>query len=1085
MAPKKGITSVLSPITTVERCEHLPLSFAQQRLWFLHQLQPDGAVYNIPAAVRLDGHLDVMALADALQAIVERHEALRTTFPSVDGVPHQHIAPNLDMPLPLTDISALALPEREAHVQGLVQAEAADPFDLSVGPLIRSHLIRLASAQHVLLLTMHHIISDGWSMGILTQELSSVYSAFSQGQPNPLSPLALQYADFALWQRQHLQGPVLDAQLAYWTEQLKDAPVLTELPTDRARPAAQRHQGRQLSFAIPHAIVGRLKTLSRRQNTSLFMTLLAAFSVLLHRYSRQSDIVIGTPIANRNHLDTEALIGFFVNTLALRTRINSRQNFTELLEQVRETTLDAYAHQDLPFEQLVDELKLPRSLAHAPLLQIMFVMQNTPQGELTACGLTFSGMESDAQVAKFDLTLGMIESSTGLRASLEYNTDLFDHSTIERMARHFTRLLDQLGQQPQTPLHRISLLDQVESQQIASEWNTATPTAYPPCLVHHLFESQAERSPEAVALVFEDQSLSYRQLNEQANRVAHYLIEQGIRSDQLVALCMERSPQMIVGLLGILKAGAGYLPLDPDYPTERLAYMIDDAGVRLLLSQRTLLTRLALPGTLAIFCPDEQPEVLGRQLTRNPRTDTHPSHLAYCIYTSGSTGWPKGVQVSHEGISMHCQAIGAIYGMTPEDRELHFLSIGFDGAHERWLTPLCYGACVVLRGQDLWSVQQTHHRLIRDRITVAAFPPSYLHQLADWALQEGRAPGVKTYCFAGEAFNRKLLHHVISSLQPQWVINGYGPTETVITPTLWRASAQTADFDGCYAPIGRHVGDRQTYVLDEDLNVVPVGVIGELYIAGQGLARGYLRAPGMTATRFVPNPFDTRGTRMYRTGDLVRYLPDGNLEFFGRIDNQVKLRGFRIELGEIEAALCAQPSIQDAVVLVREDEPGHRQLVAYLTGTRTAVDANSLLGQLKRRLPAHMLPAHFIHMDTWPLTPGGKLNRQALPPPSSNRDQLGSGYFAPRNATEQKLANLYAHLLKLDKVGAHDNFFELGGHSLLAMQLVSKIQRVFSIELPVRMLFEAPCVDQLTEVILAIIQLSSPPEAADHDVITI
>ncbi|WP_338475757.1 amino acid adenylation domain-containing protein [Pseudomonas khavaziana] len=1037
----------------------LPLSFAQQRLWFLSQLQPDSALYNLPVAVRLSGHLDSEALQQALTAVVERHEALRTTFPVVQGQAHQHIHPAQVCALPLIDLTSWPEDERLARSQVLVRQEAAQPFDLANGPLLRTQLLKLDDQQHILLLTMHHIVSDAWSAGVLTQELSQLYADFSQGRASSLVPLEIQYADYALWQREHLQGARLDEQLTYWKQTLDAAPALLELPTDRPRPAVQSYRGHTVACEIDAALTARIKALGQQHGTTLFMTLLASYGVLLQRYSHQHDLVIGSPIANRNHPGIQPLIGFFVNTLALRLRIDGQQAFTDLLAQVREHTLNAYAHQDLPFEQLIEELKPVRSLAYSPLFQVMFAVHNAPAGELMADGLTFQGVEAPATLAKFDLSLGVTEVNGCLQATFEYSTDLFDQARIERMAHHWLAMLEQLTQQPDTALRELHLLPAKDYRQIVHDWNATDVQRQPAQCVHHLFEAQAARTPDAVALVYQDQQVSYRALNRQANQLAHYLILQGVQCDELVGVFMERSVQMIVALLGILKAGAAYTPLDPDYPGPRIAYMLDDAGVKRVLTQHSLLEQL--PGDYATLCLDSQAERFKACPTSNPVTGVTPTNLAYCIYTSGSTGRPKGVAVAHGALAMHCQTIGARYQLTAHDREFHFLSISFDGAHERWITPLFFGACVVLKEQALWGAKQTYETLLAQGITVAAFPPSYLQQLADWSAQQGRAPTVNTYCFAGEAFGRDTLHHIIKHLSPKWIINGYGPTETVITPTIWRADAQSADFSGGYAPIGNGVGERELYVLDQDYNVVPIGVSGELYIGGEGLARGYLNASLFTAERFIPNPFCQQGTRLYRTGDLVRWRDDGQLEYLGRLDHQIKLRGFRIELAEIEAALRNQPQVDEVVVLVREDVPGIKQLVAYVVGDSAQV--LNLQAALRQQLPGYMVPSQFVFLQALPLLPNGKTDRQALPAPQASREHLEDRYVAARNETEALLVALYEEVLKREQVGIHDSFFELGGHSLLAMQLIARLHEELNIDLPVRAVFEMPSIEPLAD----------------------
>ena len=1018
-----------------------PLSFAQQRLWLLDRMEAASSVYNIGAVVRLAGRLDEAALTRTLNEIVGRHEALRTTFAEVDGAAAQIIAPALALTLARHDLSALPPAEREAKAMWLAQDAAQAPFDLRRGPLLRAGLLRLQPQQHLLHLSLHHIVTDGWSMGVLVAEIGALYGAYAQGQPSPLAPLAVQYADFAHWQRQWLEGAELARQLGYWRGQLAGAPTLLSLPTDRARPQTQSHRGATLPFTVPAAVTAALQALAQRSKGTLFMTLAAAFNVLLARYAGQDDICIGTPIANRQRAELEPLIGFFVNTLVLRTRVDSQAPFERLLAQVRETTLDAYAHQDLPFDQLVDALNPERHASHAPLFQAMLVLQNAPMPALALPELSLQTAQLDGASAKFDLTLTFTPQGEQLGAAFEYATDLFDAATVARMAGHFTRLLEAIVADPARPVGGLAMLDASERRQLLVDWNdTARP--YPQGqTIHQLFEAQAARAPAATALVCGGAALTYAELNAQANRLAHHLRARGVGPDVLVGLCVERCFDMVVGLLAILKAGGAYVPLDPAYPQQRLAYMLEDAAPALLLTQQHLLERLpalALP----LLCLDRDWNGLDGDAA-NPAPLARPEHLAYVIYTSGSTGQPKGVLLRHAGLVnlMEIQAI--TFGARADWRVLQFASFGFDAATFEIFLALAFGGALHLcRRDDLLLGQPLIDTLKKGRITTLVSPPTALGALTAEAL-----PDLTTVVAAGEACPRDLVR--------QWAggrdfFNAYGPTEMTVCTSAYRCAPVPAG----HPPIGRAAANVQTYILDADLNPVPVGVVGELHLAGTGLARGYLNRPAMTAEKFIPHPFGAEpGARLYRSGDLARYLPDGNIEYVCRIDQQVKLRGFRIELGEIEAALAAQPNVHEAALILCEELAGDKSLVAYVVPKDGAIglEPARLRQALQHRLPHYMVPAHVVVLEALPLSPNGKLDRKALPLPQ----QAGpdSGYVAPRDPTEQTLAGIFAAVLKLERVGVTDHFFDIGGNSLLLVELHNRLVAQFGDGLAVVDLF--------------------------------
>ena len=1052
-----------------------PLSFAQQRLWLLDRMEAASSVYNIGAVVRLAGRLDEAALTRTLNEIVGRHEALRTTFAEVDGAAAQIIAPALALTLARHDLSALPPAEREAKAMWLAQDAAQAPFDLRRGPLLRAGLLRLQPQQHLLHLSLHHIVTDGWSMGVLVAEIGALYGAYAQGQPSPLAPLAVQYADFAHWQRQWLEGAELARQLGYWRGQLAGAPTLLSLPTDRARPQTQSHRGATLPFTVPAAVTAALQALAQRSKGTLFMTLAAAFNVLLARYAGQDDICIGTPIANRQRAELEPLIGFFVNTLVLRTRVDSQAPFERLLAQVRETTLDAYAHQDLPFDQLVDALNPERHASHAPLFQAMLVLQNAPMPALALPELSLQTAQLDGASAKFDLTLTFTPQGEQLGAAFEYATDLFDAATVARMAGHFTRLLEAIVADPARPVGGLAMLDASERRQLLVDWNdTARP--YPQGqTIHQLFEAQAARAPAATALVCGGAALTYAELNAQANRLAHHLRARGVGPDVLVGLCVERCFDMVVGLLAILKAGGAYVPLDPAYPRQRLAYMLEDAAPALLLTQQHLLERLpalALP----LLCLDRDWNGLEGDAA-NPAPLAQPEHLAYVIYTSGSTGQPKGVAVSLRNVvRLVCNS--DYFTLTAGQRVLQFAPVAFDASTFEIWGALLNGATLVLAPQERLSSAALGGLITAERIDTMWLTAALFNQMVEDQLPALTSVG--HLLAGGEALSahhvRQFLAAAEAAASGARLTNGYGPTEGT-TFTCCHLLPDHAEA-GASVPIGRPIANTEVYLLDARLRPVPVGVAGELYLSGAGLARGYLNRPELTAEKFLPHPFSaTPGARMYRTGDLARYLPDGNIEYLGRIDQQVKLRGFRIELGEIEAALSALPAVREAVVLAREDAAGDKRLVAYLVAqhgaaAESALQAGALRTALLHTLPDYMVPAHFVLLEQLPLSPTGKLDRQALPAPDMTRDE--GGYVAPRTATETVLADIWSQVLKRERVGVHDNFFELGGNSLLAVQAITRLPAEFQMGMSMRNLFE----------ITTIAALASKIDAAGGDAST-
>ncbi|MFB2839283.1 amino acid adenylation domain-containing protein, partial [Floridanema evergladense] len=1053
------------PIVKRENQNELPLSYAQTRLWFIDQLQPNSALYNIPSALRIAGRLPIATLEKSLREIIQRHEVLRTNFITIDGEANQIIHPENNGFLSLIDLQHLGTKEQEITVQELIQEQTIKPFDLAKDSLIRITLINKSETEHILIICMHHIISDGWSIGVFVQELAALYNADIQNQPSPLTPLPIQYADFAIWQREWLSGEVLETQLSYWKQQLADTPALLSLPTDRQRPAVQTYTGAHQKFALSSDLTEKLTQLSQEQGVTLFMTLLAGFNTLLYRYTGQSDIVVGSPIANRNHSEIEGLIGFFVNTLVLRTDLAENPSFTELIHRVKEVSLAAYTHQDLPFEMLVEAVAPSRDLSYSPLFQVMFVLQNAPLSELELSGLTLSPQELEMPIAKFDLTLSMENSSTGLVGWWEYNTDLFDGSTIERMIGHFQTLLAAIVENPQTPISQLPILTTTEQQQLLVEWND-TQTDYPidQCL-HQLFEQQVKKTPDAVAVIFEDQQLTYSQLNDRANQLAHYLRSLGVGADVLVGICVERSIDMIVGLLGILKAGGAYLPLDPDYPQERLQFMLDDAQVKVLLTQQRLLEKLNVTQE-NLICLDRDWQIIQQWSQNNPISEVLATNLAYVIYTSGSTGQPKGVLITHQGLLNLVFWHQSTFSIAPSDKATQLAGTAFDAAVWELWPYLSAGASVYLVTSDtLYSPTDLRDWLIAKEISITFVPTPLAEKLL--LLEWNETSALRTMLVGGDR-----LHNYPSLSVPFSVVNNYGPTENTVVTTSGLVVPKAEEFSASPS-IGRPIANTQVYILDSYLQPVPVGVPGELHIGGAGLARGYLNRKELTQEKFIPHPFDNN-ERVYKTGDLARYLPDGNIEYLGRIDNQVKIRGFRIELGEIEALLSQCPQVQAAVVIAREDIPGDKRLVAYIVPLPdTALTVSELREFLKAQVPEYMIPSAFVILESLPLTPNGKVDRRALPKPDFHSEQKDK-YAAPRNSVEEILTQIWAEVLNLNSVGIYDNFFELGGYSLLAIQLVSRIRSQLQVEVPLQSLFAAPTVADLATIIAATLDSSAP-----------
>ncbi|HEX6039348.1 non-ribosomal peptide synthetase [Longimicrobium sp.] len=1038
------------PLTRVAPANDAPLSFAQERLWFIDRMDPGSALYNMSPALRLGGPLDPAVLEAALREVVRRHEPLRTSFPLVDGHPVQRVGSADDFRLAVDDLSDLSPEERDDEAGRIVAAWGRMPFDLEHGPLFRARLLRIAPDDHAVLLGLHHAVSDGWSNGILFRELFALYEAFAAGESSPLEPLPVRYADYAAWQRGWLAGEELDRQVAYWRGALAGAPALLALPADRPRPAAMSRRGARHTFAVGADVAGSVRALARREGATLFMALLAAWDVVLSRASGQADVVVGTPVAGRTRRETEGLIGLFVNTLALRTDLSGDPPFLALLERVRSATLGAFAHQDLPFEKLVEELKPERSLAYTPVFQALFNLQNTGEGPGQAPGaLSLAPVAGrGAPDAKVDVTLTVTELPDGsLHAALGYAADLFDAATIERMAAQWTRVLVAVSARPEVPVSEIDLLSDEERAALA-EWNR-TDRDFSARTALDLFDGWVARTPDAPALAFEGERLTFAELDARTRRMARALVARGIRPEARVGLAVERSAEMIVALLGILRAGAAYVPLDPAFPPARMADMLADADASLVLAQDALLPLLEGSGAEVMRIGDAEPNAPASVALPEIR----PEWLAYVIYTSGSTGRPKGVAVEHRQLAHYVQAVAERLALPERASYATVSTIAADLGHTSVFGALCGGGCLhVIGGERIGDGRAFASYLADNDVDVLKITPSHLA-----ALMGGGDPAAvlprRCLVLGGEALRAAWVDEGRALAPGLRVVNHYGPTETTVGALAYVADLELPDTSGGTVPLGRPLANARAYVLDLALRPVAVGVPGELCIGGRGVARGYLGRPALTAERFVPDPFATEpGARMYRTGDRARWLTGGDVEFLGRIDQQVKVRGFRVEPGEVESVLRAHPAVRDAAVVARPDPMGTLLLVAYVVGAEgAAVDVEGLHRHCAAHLPAYMVPAVFVPIDALPLTPNGKLDRAALPAPEG---PAGDGFVVPRDVTELEVARIWSEALGVPRVGATDDFFRLGGHSLLAVRMLPHIRERFGRDLPLSALFQ-------------------------------
>jgi amino acid adenylation domain-containing protein len=1073
-----------------------PASFAQQRLWFIEQLLPGASLYVIPLVFRLTGTLQQSHLKQSIQAIVHRHEILRTTFDMVDGQLVQVIVPKLSVPFPVADLRAFPTNSREEAALKQIWQEIQQPFHLKTGPLLRAKLWQLQDTEHLLLLVLHHIVFDEWSSGVLIRELGELYAALVEDRPVVLPELPIQYADFAHWQREWLQGAVLNDQLRYWKQQLQDVPVLNlpgAVSHSTVHSIGQGHRGASQLLELPQRLLDALEELSQQAGVTLFMTLLAAFQTLLHRYTGQTDMAIGSPIANRHRSELEDLIGFLVNSLVLRTNLAGDPTFRELLDRVREVTLSAYAHQDLPFEKLVEELQPVRSLGQNPLFQVVFALQNTPMEQLVLPGLVLSPVELEVKTARFDLEFYVWKSgenfrnlwgkgwqqSDGLRGVVVYNTDLFDETTITSLRHHFHTLLENIIANPEAHLSELLLLTTKEQENLLQRWSS-NQSDYPNSIcIHHLFEAQVRQRPKAIAVQFKNQfknqQFTYEELNHGSNQLAHYLQRIGVKSGTFVGICLERSAEAIAAMLAILKAGAAYVPLDPSYPPERLRFMLEDAGITVVLTQVSWADSLQTDRTTVIGL-EQKWDAIAQESNQNPSTPCTAAQLAYVIYTSGSTGTPKGVTIPHRAVNRLVRETNYVQ-IQPDDRVAQVANLAFDAAtFEVWGALLNGAQLIGIERETILSPTDFAQALQQQQISILFLTTALFNQTV--SQNSAAFQSLKYLLFGGEMVNVDRVRSVMQGGKPQHLIHVYGPTENT-TFSTWYEIKNISD-NATTIPIGQPIANTQVYLLDTNLHPVPAGISGEIYLGGDGVAQGYLNRPELTTERFISSEslvlsfkceeffnsnFTTQNSKLYKTGDRALYRADGNLEFLGRTDHQVKIRGFRVELGEVEAAIAQHPSIQTAVVVVHEID-SNNQLIAYVVPKASmAPTERELRSFLKRTLPAYMLPAAFVVLDRLPLTVNGKVDQKALPPPNLTVMGETSLSVAPTTSLEAALVELWMQLLGRKQVGIYDNFFELGGHSLLATQLVSRIRDRFQVEVPLRIVFESPTVAALAHTI--------------------
>ncbi|NCR78513.1 MAG: amino acid adenylation domain-containing protein [Microcystis aeruginosa K13-05] len=1065
---KKGIGVKTNTIPTRNPSQFVPLSFSQERLWFLYQLEAQGYTYNMPFRFQIEGNLDIEIFRKALETIMQRHELLRTCFQEVDEIPRQIINPKIHLNFTLLDLQSLSSAEQTQELERLTEQEIYTPFDLTQAPLMRTFLVKIKANSYLLFLSLHHSIFDGWSMKVLLEELSSLYQAFLQKQSNPLPDLPIQYGDFAVWQRQKLQGDKLTQEVNYWQQKLTGIPPLLEIPTDHPRPPIQTFKGNNCTFKLSPELSQHLKNISQTSTATLNMTLLTAFNILLYRYSSQEDIVIGIPSGNRQFPEIEPLIGCFINTLPIRTQFKENLSFKALLNQVKQVVLEAYEHQDLPLEKVVEAVNPQRNISYSPLFQVMFSWEDMLHiNHFSMADLKLTPVTMNALIAQFDLTLAMQETTEGLVGSFDYNCALFNQNTIERMITHFKTLLEGIAVNPEQSIELLPILP-LSEQKLLAQWNQTNIAENPKVCIHELFEHQVLKTPNDIAIEWGKEKVTYQDLNYRANQLAHYLQSKGVKVESLVGICLEQSVSIIISFLAILKMGAAYLVLAPNYPQERLNYILNDAQVSVLITQNTLVN-LFRDHQAEVVCLDNEENLIVSQSQNNLVNPIQPNNLAYIIYTSGSTGTPKGVMIEHQSLVNHSLGIIKAYDLTSRDRILQFASFTFDVAAEEIYPTFLTGATLVMRPALIFPSLADFTQFIQhNRLTVINLPATYWHE---WVLDLSQTlitlPETLRLVITGseEVLPERLIlwQKILSNSQREDItwLNAYGPTEATITTTVFNPNLSHKIAQIHSVAIGKPITNTQVYICDRYCQQVPIGIPGELLIGGLGLAKGYLNRDDLTREKFITHAFNSSEyQRFYKTGDLARYLPDGNIEFLGRIDNQVKIRGFRIEIGEIEAVLTEYPDVRVTAVIVREDQKNNKQLVAYIVPKSPSIDPAKLRSFLKQKLPDYMIPAFFVQLQELPLMSSGKIDRNALPAPTEIQEQ--KTMITPRTATEKIVAEIWQDVLGLKQISIFDNFFDLGGHSLKAAQVISRLREQLAINIPLNYLFSEPTVAGLS-----------------------
>ncbi len=1043
--------------------ERIILSFGQERLWFLYQMDPANPFYNLNTAARLMGVLDIDALERGINEIISRHEILRTRYQVIEGQPFGVVDSALKLTVEVTDLLRLSEPDRESEALKLSAEYFQQPFDLGKGPLIRASVLKLGEPNYLLLLSMHHIIFDGWSIGIFFRELATLYESYSAREPASLSDPTLQYSDFAYWQRQWLQGDALKTHLTFWKAYLSGANTILDLHTDRPRPPVQSFRGARRSFRIPSDVVESIKLLAQQEQATLFAALLSAFQTLLFRYTNQEDITVGTPVANRNKLEIENLIGFFVNTVPIRVDLSGDPTFRQLLGRVRETILEVQTHQEIPLERVVEEVQPKRELNRAPLFQVMFVLQNAPFPQLKLADLTLVPMEIDNGTAKFDLTLYMREMGRELTGSLAYNTDLFESTSIARMISCFQILLESVAADADQHISKLALLAATQRQELLTEYNQTDEAYLCDRLIHQLFEAEAESSPDALALVYEKQNLTYAELNKKANQLAHYLTSMGIGPELPVGICMEPSIDTIIGILGIIKAGGAYVPIDPSFPKERVDFILDDVRAPVLLTRQTTPEKFSGCKAQVINLDADWQTITGYG-DGNPDSYMEPGNLIYIIFTSGSTGTPKGVAIEHRQLLNYIYAVRQRLQFPFPASYATVSSIAADLGNTCVFPSLSFGGSLHIISPDRASDPNALAEYFQEHdIDCLKIVPSHLSALLTSARSEQVIPR-KRLILGGESSSWNLIERLRTLAPDCLIFNHYGPTESTVGVLTCKVEDRLGD-ESATVPIGQPIGNIKTYLLDQHFEPAPIGIPGEVHIGGLGLARGYFNRPELTAEKFIPNPFSHEpGARLYRTGDLARYGPSGNIEFLGRVDDQVKIHGFRIELGDIKAVLDQHPSIRESLVTTYEPL-GAKALAAYIVfNSDVKVVIAELRDYMKKRLPEYMIPSAFVTLDLLPRLPNGKINRKALPAPDKTALEAKT-YEPPASPFEKEMAAIWTRLLGVEQIGTRDSFFDLGGHSLLATQLVARVYDVFQVSIPLRSIFEKPTIVELALVI--------------------